>query len=152
MKYLSTLTFIFILFFSSCSLKTDIEVEKTKLLQADNDWAAAAKSGEIDKIKNFWSDDAIDFFPDAPPAKGKEAILKLVGENRSKQGFSLTWKAQNASVSKSGDLGYTYGTFQMSFMNPENQQVSKHGNYVCIWKKDTNDIWKCVVESSIFSP
>jgi len=50
----------------------------------------AAKMDDIDKLKTFWADDTINFFPGIPPAYGKVSILELVQSNRYRPGFSLS--------------------------------------------------------------
>jgi len=149
--------FIFILigiFFVSaigCSERIDLDAERTALLQTDKDWAQAAREGNISSLITYWADDAVNYFPGQPVAKGKEEIIELVKRNRSQPGFSLTWEPNNAVVSKSADLGYTSGTFQLSAQNSEGNPIERSGNYVCIWKK-IDGTWKCSVESTIFGP
>ncbi len=134
-----------------CSTKPDLESLESELLQVDKDWATAAKMGDIAKLTTYWADDAINFFPGAPPAYGKESILDLVKRNRSQPGFSLSWEPDKAVVAASGDMGYSYGTFQLAFNDSDTSTVNRTGNYVCIWKKDQGTSWKCAIESTIFS-
>lgn len=143
-----------ILFLSilGCSPKQDADALQSELLQADKDWAAAAKAGDVSKIPTFWADDAINFFPEAPPAVGKKAILELVKRNRGQSGFALSWEPLQAVVAASGEMGYTYGSFRLSFNGPDDNVIAKTGNYVCIWKKEAGESWKCVIESTIFAP
>ncbi len=54
----------------------------------------------------------------------------------------FTWEPLYADVAKSGELGYTYGTYQI--ITVEN---SEKGTYVSIWKKDSNGKWKFVLDS-----
>jgi ketosteroid isomerase-like protein len=136
----------------SGSEQINVESERQAIFAADREWAAAARAGDVEKLASFWSDDAINFFPNQPAAIGKAAIGGLVRTNRSRAGFSLSWEPQEAVVAASGDIGYSYGTFQLSFENGDNEQVSRHGHYVCIWKKQVDGSWKCGVESTIFGP
>jgi ketosteroid isomerase-like protein len=103
-------------------------------------------------VTSFWADDATNYFPDAPVARGKEAIGQLVQRNRSRPGFSLSWEPQEAVVARSGELGYSSGTFALSVENPEGTSVTRRGHYVCIWKKQADGSWRCAVESTIFGP
>jgi len=135
----------------SCSTKPDLELLESELLQVDKDWAEAAKIGDITKLTSYWADDAINFFPGVPPAYGKESILELVKRNRSQPGFSLSWEPDKAVVASSGDMGYTYGTFQLAFNVSDSTTLNRIGNYVCIWKREIGTSWKCAVESTIFS-
>ena len=148
-KLLSILAICLLVF--HCTTQPDTQSLKMELLQSDKDWAGAAKSGDLPKLTTYWADDAINFFPGVPPAIGKEAILELVRKNRSQAGFSLSWEPDKAEVAASGDLGYTYGTFQLSFNNSDSTTVNRTGNYVCVWRKDPGSSWKCIIESTIFS-
>jgi len=142
---------IFLIFITNCSNQIDLDAERAALLQADKDWAHAAKEGSISGLTTYWADDAVNYFPGQPVAKGKEEIIELVKRNRSQPGFSLTWEPNNAVVSKSADLGYTSGAFQLSVQGSEGKPVERSGYYVCIWKK-VGGTWKCSVESTIFGP
>ena len=147
-KYLWIVPILFSL--NACNSKTNKEAELNALLNTDKEWAAAAKAGDVKKIVTFWSDDAIDYFPNSPAAIGKEAILKLVQKNRSIPGFTLSWEPMKAEAAASADLGYTSGVFRVSMRDAEGNTMEKSGNYVCIWKKQQNGPWICIVETSVF--
>ena len=134
-----------------CSKDIDVISEQEKLLEIDKAWALAAEEGNPEKILSFWADDAVNFFPGFPPARGKSAIIEVVKQNRSQPGFALSWEPATAVVAKSGDLGYTTGPFTLSLQGPDGSPINKKGNYVCIWKKQEDDTWKCAVESTIFA-
>ena len=141
-----------LMMFVGCSNETSQKDYRQELIDADVAWAKAAASGDVDKIKQYWSEDAINYFPGQNPTFGKEQILEIVKHNRSIPGFSLSWEPRDAVVSNSGDLGYTHGSFKMSFNDPEGNAIVKTGNYVCIWKKQEDGSWKCVMESSVPGP
>jgi ketosteroid isomerase-like protein len=122
------------------------------LAEADAAWAAAAAAGEVERILDFWAEDAVNFFPGKPPAFGKAAITKLVRGMRARDGFSLGWHAENVCVAASGDMGYTSGPFEMSIPLDDGGTVRQAGNYLVVWKKDDNDNWKCAVEASVVVP
>ena len=141
-----------VLLIPACKQNVDIETERQALLNADSAWAVAAASGNVEKIKTFWTEDAINYFPGQEPAFGKEEILNIVKKNRSTPGFSLNWKARDAVVSESGSMGYTHGSYKLTFSDPEGNNYAKSGNYVCIWKKQEDGSWKCVLEASVPGP
>jgi ketosteroid isomerase-like protein len=58
--------------------------------------------------------------------------------------FSISWKTLHAEVSKSGELGYTTGTFQDTFTGPDGKKAEDKGKYVCIWKKQKDGSWKAI--------
>ncbi len=147
-KYLWIVPIIVLL--NACNSNTTKEAERNTLLNTDKEWAAAAKVGDVKKIVTFWSDDAVDYFPNNTAAVGKNAILELVKKNRSVPGFTLSWEPKNAEVAASADLGYTSGVFRVSMNDAEGNHITKSGNYVCIWKKQRGGSWKCIVETSVF--
>ena len=136
---------------AGCANRVDQARERDNLLQTDREWASAAAQGDIERLTTFWADDATNFFPGAPVAHGKEAIRELVQRNRSLPGFSLTWEPTQAVVSRSGDLGYTSGAFELFARDADGNPVRREGNYVAIWRKQTDKTWKCEVESTIFT-
>ncbi|NNF57331.1 MAG: SnoaL-like domain-containing protein [Rhodothermaceae bacterium] len=130
----------------------DAEAARAELLAADRAWAAAAAAGDIERVTFFWADDAVNYFPGAPVAEGIGAIRALVQRNRSMPGFSLSWEPERVVVARSGEIGYTTGPFTLSRRNPEGALVTRRGHYVCLWERQADGSWKCVVESSVFGP
>lgn len=76
------------------------------------------------------------------PFKGAKAIELITSWNDSSIVFS--WEPQGADIAVSGDLGYTYGIYEM---RSGNDQVEK-GTYVTIWKKKEDGTWKFVLDSN----
>ena len=50
-------------------------------------------------------------------------------------------------AASSGDLGYLYGTYDMSFDGPKGQRISDRGKILEIWKKQPDGSWKCIVDT-----
>jgi ketosteroid isomerase-like protein len=123
-----------------------------QLLAADRAWAEAAAARDVEKLVTFWSDDAVDYFPEKPAAVGRDAIIALVRSNRSDPGYSLHWQADAAVVSDSGELGYTSGRFTATFGTEDGGTVTRTGHYLCIWRKQDDGQWKCILETSVFEP
>ena len=115
------------------------------LLQLDKTWAAATAAGDASRVITFWTDDAVNYFPGAPPAVGKAAIAELMQRNRSLPGFSIKTEPRQAVVSSDADLGYTSGTFQLTLDGPAGTPIVRSGNYVNIWKRQPDGSWKCAV-------
>ncbi len=56
--------------------------------------------------------------------------------------FTLTWEPQGADMSKSGDLGFTYGIYSMQI-----KDSTYKGTYVSIWRRQDNGKWKMVLDT-----
>ena len=75
--------------------------------------------------------------PNTLPLKGGDAI-DFISQSDDTTNV-MTWQPEGASISESGDLGYTYGVY--SLKSKKTDLVLK-GTYVSIWKKQPNGKWK----------
>ena len=78
--------------------------------------------------------------PDHLPLVGADAIdfISILSDTA----YTLSWNPMHAQIAKSGDLGYTYGTYQLILKD----SIIK-GTYVNIWKKEKDGEWKFVLNS-----
>lgn len=83
--------------------------------------------------------------PFTMPIVGYDAIKKVLDEGSTD--ITLTWAPLYGDVSQSGELGYTYGTYELGFKNDKGEQEIRKGTYVSIWKKDENGKWKWVLDT-----
>lgn len=152
MRFARTIGLLALATISGCATTSNTASDWNDLLESDQQWAAAAESGDIQTLQAFWADDAVNLFPGAPVARGKQQILELVRRNRQTPGFSLRWTPEEGEVAESGDLGYTWGSFEMTRTDPETgSPVIKRGHYTCVWSKQDDGQWQCVLESTIFT-
>ena len=49
-----------------------------------------------------------------------------------------------AGISKSGDLGFTTGTYEDSYDGDGGQRVHEVGKYVCVWRRQKDGSWKAI--------
>ena len=76
------------------------------------------------------------------PLLGADAIDYLIQQNDS--AFTLKWEPKAGVVAHSGELGYTYGIY---VLKPGTTDTLIYGNYVSIWKKQSDGNWKFVLDS-----
>jgi ketosteroid isomerase-like protein len=74
------------------------------------------------------------------PIVGADAIDFLSGINDTR--FTMTWQPSKAEISSSGDLGFTYGIYELKA-----EDTVYKGTYVSIWKKQDDGSWKFVLDS-----
>jgi len=74
-----------------------------------------------------------------PLAVGHPAVAKALATVK-----TADWKASQAGIADSGDLGYTYGTVSLPGAGPAGAAAT--GDYLKIWKKDAAGAWKIVVD------
>jgi len=80
--------------------------------------------------------------PNHLPLLGADAIDFLILQNDSS--FKLKWEPRGGMVAQSGELGYTYGVYAL---RPTDKDTMMYGNYVSIWKKQSDGSWKYILDS-----
>lgn len=121
-----------------------LEDEAKVLTKLDDDWSKAAATRDADRVASFYADDAVAYPPNEPVAVGKTAAKKVWAAYFAEPTFTISWKTTHAEVSKSGELGFTTGTYEDSFKGPDGKTVNEKGKYVCAWKKQKDGSWKAV--------
>jgi ketosteroid isomerase-like protein len=139
--------FIAILVVCSCNNEKKVPSisvnEKILLLQTDEDFSAmSVAKGMKAAFIEYIDSNGILLKPGHLPIAGANAIDYLIQQNDT--GFTLNWQPQNAFVSKSADLGYTYGVYAL---HPKSLDTVLYGTYVSIWKKQQDGKWKFVLDS-----
>ncbi len=94
---------------------------------------------------SYYADDAVEVPNGTPLIQGKANIAKTMGFLDQKDNH-LTWTPVGADISASGDLGYTYGTFEFHSKDKDGKPVVNHGHYTSIWKKLQDGSWKVVLD------
>jgi len=114
-----------------------VEEEIAGLLKIDRELLAAARSGSVEQAyKSHLSNEARVHRPGMMPAAGKEAIHAWLN----RKSMTLSGEPFNADVSRSGDLGYTYGSYELGGEKPEK------GYYVRVWKRESEGEWRIVID------
>ncbi len=118
-----------------------------QIRSADSDWSKAAGTKQLDAMVAYYSDDAIVLPPNMPVSRGKDAARAALGPMFAMPGFSLAWKATDAGAAKSGEIGYSLGTYEMTMNDPKGNPAKDQGKYVTIWKKQSDGSWKAAVDT-----
>lgn len=104
--------------------------------------------GYYEAFAKFLADDAVAINPDRQPTVGLPAILSYMEGG----GGELSWYPLAADVSKSGDMGYTWGRYTFTSTTPEGETVVSHGKYMSVWKKQRDGTWKVVLDGGSGNP
>jgi uncharacterized protein (TIGR02246 family) len=116
--------------------------------QWDQDYAAK----DADKAAAHYTDDAALMVAGGPPTSGKDAIHAALKGMLADPAFNLKFQATRVEVAKSGDLGFTQGTYTLDITDPVTKQVvHDHGNYVTTYRKQPDGSWKAVSDAAVSS-
>ena len=119
---------------------------KSNVMRRSAEWSAAAQTRDVEKILAFWADDAVVLPPGRPAVSGKAAIREYVVESFRIPGFGISWKAESAVVSGSGDLAYLRESNRVTFTGPDGKAAAVEGKAITVWKKGTDGVWRCVAD------
>jgi ketosteroid isomerase-like protein len=122
------------------------------LLERDAEFDRVTAAEGLEGFTSFIAEDAVFFPANAPLVTGREAIRTAWTEVLTTPGLSLRWQPIKAVLAQSGELGYTYGNYQLTTSEAEGQSVTRYGKYVTIWKKQSDGVWRVVVDVGNASP
>ncbi|HSF46514.1 MAG TPA: DUF4440 domain-containing protein [Chitinophagaceae bacterium] len=143
MRYL----LILLILVSSCRLQNreqeDIPKADIRELQiVDSEFSDYSKQHGMRKaFLEYIDDDGVMMKDQSLPIKGARAIDLISSMNDST--VTMTWEPEGGDIAASGELGYTYGIYEMR----DNSNLVQRGTYVTIWKKQKDGKWKFVLDS-----
>ena len=135
---------------SSCGSKIDLGKEKESLLKTDIEFSkTSVEKGAAEAFYLYLAADAVQLPAGLPPIVGREKIREsMSGSSKA----VLKWEPARAEVAKSGDLGYTWGNYELSWQKEDGKTEKLHGKYLNIWKKQPDGTWKAIVDIGNQSP
>lgn len=119
----------------------------SELLEADRAFARDTADRGIDGWLDSFTDDGAVLPSGEPIARGKAAVRAVMAPLLSDATTKLRWAPDQASVSASGDLGYTEGHTTVSKVGPSGREVVVAKlKYLTVWKRQPDGHWKVAVE------
>jgi ketosteroid isomerase-like protein len=141
MKFACALVAALALASSGCAKKMDTTAGKAALQTADADWSKSTTAG-ADAFAGFVAEDGVVMPPNEAAVSGPAAVKEWATKMLAMPGFGVTWAASVVEVAASGDVGYTSGTYDLHANMPDGSQLTDHGKYLTLWKKDASGAWK----------
>ena len=114
---------------------------------ADVAWAAAFGRGDLDGYMGFVDSTAVILQPNGPAVRGAADIRALLEGFLGLPGFKGEWAPTGVDVAASGDLAYTTGCYEMSYLDPSGRPVTERGKYLEVWRRQADGHWRMVIES-----
>jgi ketosteroid isomerase-like protein len=121
--------------------------DEAAIRQVDIAWAKDAAAGETDAVVAYYADDAMVLPPNEPMATSQEAIRKAWAEMLAAPGLGISWHPTKVEVARSGDIGYSVGTYEITINDSKGNRVTDRGKYFSAWKKQPDGSWKSAVDT-----
>lgn len=110
-------------------------------------WVDAIEREDIDAIVELYAPSGMFMVPNAPNAKGRDAVRTVWEQILSRPELSLVFSPNHIDAAEAGDMAYDVGTYEISFA-VEDGRVEDHGKYVVVWRRHQGE-WK--IEADIFN-
>jgi ketosteroid isomerase-like protein len=133
------------IFLSGLLMPLDTQTEEglEGLIEAELAFARCASEMGVGKaFCTYLTEEAIIFKPE--PTKGREWY-----KNQTDPGISLVWRPIYAEIAASKDFGYTTGPWHLEV---KGQKTKHYGHYVSVWKKETTNPWRVIIDVGIPHP
>ncbi|MFQ5664366.1 MAG: YybH family protein [Terriglobia bacterium] len=124
--------------------RVDVEAERAAVQEGLTQWAEAWNAKDVERVLAFTTGDASLFPPNAPIVTGKEAIRALATEFVGRPGFALAAQPTNIEIARTGDLGYSLGTYEITVNDAEGNPVTDQGKWLAVLNKQPDGTWKVV--------
>lgn len=134
----------------ACTSSEERQKEARKeMLSTDRAFSArSAEKGMKEAFLYYAADDLVKMREGRFPVIGKEALVSEF-EDFSDSLFRLTWEPVKAEVCQSGELGYTFGNYELyDYIRKE----IRYGNYMTVWRKGNDGKWRWVVDNGNSTP
>lgn len=129
--------------FAADTRQADAQALRDTEARWNQDWAAK----DTEKLLAHYADDAVLIAPGMAAASGKDAIRAGLQPMVADPALSLKFQASKVEIAKSGDIGYTQGSYTLALTDSNTKQViNDHGSYATTYRKQTDGSWKAVVD------
>lgn len=143
----SALSLLFLICCSCIQQNTNSKTQSLQqIIEADKDASKlASQMGFNNALLSVADSSFVKLGNGQLPIIGKIAFANSFDKNNDIK--TITWYPVKAEVAKSDDLGYSWGNWQF-----KTQDTTYYGNYVTIWKKQSDGRWKMLLDGGNNTP
>jgi uncharacterized protein (TIGR02246 family) len=110
-------------------------------------WVRDFATKDPEKVLAHYADDGVSMIPLMKLMTGKDAIRAGLKEEFSDPNSHLEFQPAKIEVAKSQDMAYSEGTYAFTSTDPKTKKaVIEHGNYVEVYKKQSDGSWKAAAD------
>lgn len=108
----------------------------------------AFASKNADRMVSAYAADASLMFTNSPILQGED-LRTTIKALAADPNFSMQFTTDKAVVAKSGEVGYTRGTYTMTMSEPKTRKsLREKGKYVTIYARQADGSWKMIEDIS----
>ncbi|HEX8163039.1 MAG TPA: nuclear transport factor 2 family protein [Pyrinomonadaceae bacterium] len=127
----------------------DAPSARDELLAAERAFAGAALTDGVERaFAGRVLDDARFYHSGALPVVGAKAISAYLSANVAK----FSWDVTDAGAARSGDFGYTYGSYELVPAIGKGDGKTETGYFARVWKRDARGRWRAAMSVTHAAP
>jgi uncharacterized protein (TIGR02246 family) len=121
--------------------------DETLIRNIDAEWVKTVAGKDAQQSSSYYADDGVLMAPGAALASGKEEIQKTWAGMMATPGFALSFAPAKVTVSRSGDLAYEVGDYELTTNDKTGKPQTVKAKYVVVWGKQADGKWKALVDA-----
>ena len=127
----------------SCNSEARMENLSQEIMDVDISFSELSKEkGMNHAFETYVAEGGVLLRPESSPIVGKQSIVELL-QKSDDEAIQLTWEPSDGKVSRSGDLGFTYGIYTMQL---NDGSKTMQGTYVSVWVKEAGQ-WRFALDT-----
>jgi ketosteroid isomerase-like protein len=121
--------------------ETDPAAGRVELMRVEREFSAESETrGVLKAFADYGADAARLHRNGVMPVEGAAAVRSYLSRKVSK----YSWRPEHAGVAASNDLGYTYGSYELTWARKPD--AAERGYYARVWKRDAKGRWRVVAD------
>lgn len=142
---------ILLLAFTGCGNAPDTEADTNALLETDRAFAQYSRDHDAaEAFQRYLMPEAIQLPDGGVPIRGRDTIFTRM--KKSSASYTMTWEPEEAAVAASGELGYTWGFYRVTFQSASGDTNQSEGKYLNVWRKNAEGNWRVLIDMGNENP
>jgi uncharacterized protein (TIGR02246 family) len=112
---------------------------------AEQQFAKLYNAKDAAGVANLYAHDALRLAPDASRVQGRAAIQAQL--QKELDGGVFNFQGQVTDFASDGNLAWVVGNFSVDYTTEQGSKATATGNYISIYRKDTDGQWRVVVDT-----
>ena len=125
------------------------QMAEAAMMKADRDFNQACADRDMDRFLSLVSETAAF---DSADGRGRDAIRKAWAPLFAENGPKLSWAPTKAESLVAGDVGYTVGTWQRRTKDARGNEAVRTGQYLTVWRKEKDGVWRATFDTGSTRP
>lgn len=122
------------------------------IVKSDAAFAQSVAEKNREKFLSFIADVTTFNGGSANELHGRDAVMKAWADFFAADGPTLSWTPIKGEVVGAGDVGYTTGRSVLRQKGTDGKVTERRGQYITIWRKQTDGAWKVVFDTGSTLP